>query len=235
MRTRSLGGTRLASLIVVALASLGAAGCARTFAAEVRQPNPLEAANETLRESEPIIIVTGDMDLEKPREPEPSQRVSLVKNKRYPLENVAAFTVVSRDRLRFHVQLEHKWQEWADLKTWEVYLIDDTGRKWVPESVEHEKVKLLTQMWDQEQRTAVCGQGGRDGKGDCITTVGFRNDGWRRRQPLSSLSVYRGTADFVFYQRDMFTSQVRWLKMVVKRSGESFEFLWRFEDTVASE
>jgi hypothetical protein len=28
---------------------------------------------------------------------------------------------------------------------------------------------------------------------------------------------------------------VRWLKLVVKRSGEAFEFTWRFEDTVASQ
>ena len=89
MRKSLLGGGRLASLVVIAVATaMGAAGCARTFSAEVRQPNPLEAANETLRESEPVIIVTGDMELEQPREPEPTQRVSLVRNKRYPLEDL---------------------------------------------------------------------------------------------------------------------------------------------------
>ena len=46
--------------------------------------------------------------------------------------------------------------------------------------------------------------------------------------------MFRGNADFVFYQRDLFTPQVRWLKLTVKRSGEAFEFMWRFEDTVAS-
>lgn len=221
------------------LAALCVAGCARTFHGTAVQPNPVAHPTETLRESETIKIVTGDMDLNQPVSNgcngTSDCNATTFHNAHYPLFNEARFTVVSRDRLRFHVQVDHKWEEWADLKTWEVYLIDDTGRKWVPESVEHEKVKLLTHMWDQEQRTAVCGAGGRDGKGDCITTVGFRNDGWKRRQPLSSLSVYRGTADFVFYQRDLFTSNVRWLKLVVKRSGESFEFLWRFEDTVASE
>lgn len=225
MRTRSLGGTRLASLIVVALASLGAAGCARTFAAEVRQPNPLEAANETLRESEPIIIVTGDMDLEKPREPEPSQRVSLVKNKRYPLENVAAFTVVSRDRLRFHVQLEHKWQEWADPSKWDVYLVDDQGREYLPESVEHASTKHLVSMWDREQRTAV-----RNIYGDIVA---INEDGWKHRQSLGSLSVFRGRADFVFYKRDIFRPDVRKLTLVVRRTEQAFKFTWNFDDRVA--
>jgi hypothetical protein len=47
--------------------------------------------------------------------------------------------------------------------------------------------------------------------------------------------VYRGKADFVFYQRDLFTQNVRSLKLVVKRPGEAFEFTWRFQDHVASE
>ena len=47
--------------------------------------------------------------------------------------------------------------------------------------------------------------------------------------------MFRGKADFVFYQRDLFTPNVRSLKLVVKRSGEAFEFTWRFQDSVASE
>ena len=47
--------------------------------------------------------------------------------------------------------------------------------------------------------------------------------------------MFCGKADFVFYQRDLFTSRVRWLKLRVKRSGEVFEFTWRFEDTVAAQ
>ena len=142
---------------------------------------------------------------------------------------------MSRDRLRFHVQVDHKWKEYADLKTWDVELIDDQGRHWSPESVEHARVKMLTQMWDWEQRTAICSSQGRDGKGDCLNTIGYADDGWRRRQPLGSLIVYRGKADFVFYQRDLFNPRMKWLKLLVKRSGEVFEFTWRFEDDVASE
>jgi hypothetical protein len=82
-------------------------------------------------------------------------------------------------------------------------------------------------MWDREQRTAV-----RNQYGDIVA---LNDDGWKSRQTLGSLSVFRGNADFVFYQRDMFSRNVRWLKLTIRRSGEAFEFLWRFEDTVASE
>lgn len=218
-------GLRLSALVFIA--GLATAGCHRTFAGEAVQPNPLAKPTETLRQSEKITIVTGDMELDTPEPPEPSQRATIVRNNRYPLYNQASFTIVSRDRLRFHVQVDHKWQEWADLTTWKVHLVDDAGRRWVPESVEHARTKIMTTMWDREQRTAV-----RNRFGD---VVALHEDGWRHRQTLGSLSVFRGKADFVFYQRDLFHAQVRWLKLVVTRPGESFEFRWNFRDTVASE
>ncbi|MBA3818862.1 MAG: hypothetical protein H0X17_08220 [Deltaproteobacteria bacterium] len=213
-------------LIVGVLVVVAMTGCSRTFRASTVQPNPLAEPTETLRQSEKITIVTGDMDLEKPMDPEPTQRASLVRNEKYPLYNQASFTIVSRDRLRFHVQIDHKWQEWADLRTWDVYLEDDTGRRWVPESVEHARTKIMTTMWDREQRTAV-----RNRFGD---VVAINEDGWRNRQTLGSLSVFRGKADFVFYQRDIFHAQVKRMRLVVKRSGEAFEFTWKFEDSIAA-
>ena len=162
--------------------------------------------------------------------PEPaaaSQRASVLHNHKYPLFNQASFTIVSRDRLRFHVQIDHKWQEWADLNSWTVSLEDDRGRKWVPESVEHARTKMMTTMWDREQQTAR-----RNKFGDIVA---LNDDGWRNRQALGSLSVFRGKADFVFYQRDLFHADVRTLRLVVRRPGEAFEFVWRFQDHVASE
>ena len=202
-------------------------GCTKTFKGTAIQPNPLVDPTETLRQSEKITIVTGDMELDAPAPAEPTQRASIVRNHRYPLYNQASFTIVSRDRLRFHVQIDHKWQEWADLNTWTVELTDDQGRKWAPESVEHARTKIMTTMWDREQQTAV-----RNRFGDVIA---LNDDGWKSRQTLGSLSVFRGKADFVFYQRDLFHANVRSLRLVVKRSGEVFQFTWKFEDTVASE
>ncbi|MEZ4401670.1 MAG: hypothetical protein R3B06_16710 [Kofleriaceae bacterium] len=217
-----MGIRRTSSL--VALAAVAVLGCSRTFQAEVVQPNPLVKPTETLRDSEVVRIVTGDMELNVPREAE--QRVSVLRNKRYPLNNQASFTLVSRDRLRFHVQLEHKWQEWADLASWEVYMVDDRGHRYLPEGIEHAHTKHLVSMWDREVRSVQ-----RNMYGDIIA---INEDGWRRRQTLGSLSVFRGTADFVFYQRDLFTPDLRKLTLVVRRSGQAFEFTWNFADRVAN-
>jgi hypothetical protein len=214
-------------ILTLAVVTVLAVGCGRTFRGNTTQPNPLAKPTETLRSSEKITIVTGDMELEAPEMPEGTQRVALVRNNRYPLYNQASFTIVSRDRLRFHVQVDHKWQEWADLKTWSVELEDDAGREWVPEAVEHATTRIMTKMWDREQRTAV-----RNRFGD---VVAIQEDGWRNRQTLGSLSVYRGKADFVFYQRDLFHANVKKLRLVVKRPGEAFEFTWNFQDSLASQ
>jgi len=210
-------------------------GCTRTFSKTAVQPNPLKNQAETLRDSEKITIVRGDMDLDAPAPAAGTGTASPIRNQKFPLFNQASFTLVSRDRLRFHVQVDHKWEEYADLTSWEVTLVDDQGRSWIPEAVEHARTDMLTTMWDREQRSQICDRSGRDGAGNCLNTVGFRDDGWRRRQTLGSLSVFRGRADFVFYQRDLFTANVRWLKLTIKRSGEAFEFTWRFQDNVASD
>jgi hypothetical protein len=211
------------ALVVIALV----AGCTRTFHGTAVQPNPLVQPNETLRESETITIVRGDMELEMPDDAAPAQRASVVHNHRYPLFNAAQFSLVSRDRLRFHVLIDHKWEEWDDLSSWQVYLTDDKGRVWYPEAMEHASTKIITRMWDREVQTAQ-----RNQYGDIVQ---MNDDGWKRRQTLGSLSVFRGKADFVFYERDLFTVNVRTLKLVVKRSGEAFEFTWRFADSIAAQ
>jgi hypothetical protein len=210
-------------------------GCARTFRAEAVQPNPIAMPTETLRSSEKITIVTGDMELEAPYAPDPTQEVAVTRNHRYPLINQASFTVVSRDRLRFHVQIDHKWEDWANPSTWDVHLEDDTGRQWAPETVEHAHTRLINQVWDREQRTSVCSSAGRDATGACITTIGVLDDGWKHRQTFGTLSVFRGKADFVFYQRDLMREDVGKLRLVVKRTSEAFVFVWRFRDAVASD
>jgi hypothetical protein len=214
--------------------TVGLLGCSRTFRAEAVQPNPLALPTETLRISEKVTIITGDMELEAPDEPEDGKEVTITRNHRYPLINQASFTVVSRDRLRFHVQIDHKWEEWADITTWDVHLEDDLGHVWNPESVEGAHTRLITTMWDREQRTAVCSAAGHDANGSCITTIGVRQDGWKHRQTLGSLSVFRGNADLVFHDRDMMQPDIGKLRLVVKRTGEAFEFVWRFRDAVAT-
>ena len=216
-------GGRPASVgvFVAALAS-----CSPVFKGETTQPNPIGEPTETLRISEPIDVVTGDMELYVPGAPIDGVPVTLMHMHRYPLHNEAQFTVVSRDRLRFHVQVEHKWQEWADLNNWSAKLEDDQGHVWLPEGLDHATTHLEVQMWDYEIRSANYNQF-RD-----VTSV--NQDGYRRRQPLGSIAWFRGKGDFTFYQRDLLRPDCRWLKLTIKGPGESFQFTWDFGDAVAT-
>ena len=218
---------RVLCAAVLAVVAVAATGCSRTFRGTAVQPNPLLRPNETLRTSEQITIIRGDMELNVPKPALATQRASVLSTNRWPLYNQASFTIVSRDRLRFHVQIDHKWQDWADLSTWDVHLEDDQGHRWDPEGIEHARTKIITQMWNQEQQTAR-----RNRFGDIVA---LNDDGWKRRQALGSLSVFRGKADFVFYQRDLFHPGVRRLRLVVSRPGEVFEFTWNFQDGGATE
>ncbi|MCG8422011.1 MAG: hypothetical protein MJE77_29160 [Proteobacteria bacterium] len=213
---------RSIGLFLVMLIPLWTMGCSRTFRGNVVQPNPLVAPNDTLRDSEEILIVTGDMELNLPTITRSWDGGEIHQSKRYPLHNAASFTVVSRDRLRFHVQIEHKWLEWADLSTWEAHLVDDTGRRYQPEALERVQPRHVVQMWDYETRTAI-----RDRFGDIVYVV---RDGHRRRAPLGSLSVFRGKGDFVFYSRDIFTPRIKRLTLILERPTTAFAFTWSFAD-----
>jgi hypothetical protein len=205
--------------IVTLVASLG---CHKAFSTQITQPNPLSQPLETLRESERLTIVTGDMELEMPVQGGGDARTggSIMQNRRYPLQNTASFTVVSRDRLRFHVQIEHKWQDYAKLTKWNAYLIDDEGRVYLPQEVDFMQPRHVVFMWDYETRTAV-----RNRFGDVVS---INNDGYRRRQTLGSLSLFRGRGDFVFYGRNIFTPDVKAMTLVLEKGGVTFEYTWRF-------
>jgi hypothetical protein len=139
-----------------------------------------------------------------------------------PLRNVASFTVVSRDRLRFHVQIEHKWREYADVRTWDAYLVDDRGRRFIPVDIDLSSDRHVVVMWDFEQRSVQ-----RNRFGDIVR---INNDGYKRRNPLGSLSIFRGKGDFVFYAKDLFSSDVKWITLVVNRNQMAFAFTWRFAE-----
>lgn len=220
LQARTVRSSGVLGLVLGGLAAAG--GCSRTFQSSITQPNPLVQPLETLRESEEIVIVMGDMELNVPRGGGNSGGSVLV-NDRYPLMNSARFTVVSRDRLRFHVQLEHKWQEWTDVHGWDTWLEDDLGNRYQPDETDQRSDRHIVRMWDFEQRTAV-----RDRYQDIVY---INNDGYKRRQTLGSLSVFRGRGDLVFYRKNIFNPKVKSLTLNMKRQGTIFKFRWSFTDS----
>ncbi|HEV7554121.1 MAG TPA: hypothetical protein VGO00_01635 [Kofleriaceae bacterium] len=95
-----------------------ACGCTKHMSAHVTQPPLLMSAGLVARTSLPLEIVMRDMEYGPVR-----------------TRNSAYFVVVSRDRLRFHIALQHKWDDVADLRTWNAYVVDGRGRRLEVDSV----------------------------------------------------------------------------------------------------
>jgi hypothetical protein len=204
-----------------------------TFARDAVQPNPLVVRDKTLRTSERITIVTRDMDLNAPA-PAESQGDYVVHYLPWPLVNTASWTMVGTDDLRFHVQVDHKWQEYADIGAWHAVLEDDQGHHYEPAAIEHARSKIIASTWDMEERLTACTNAGRTGEGYCYSDAGFFTNGWKEHLLWGSLMIYRGNADIVFKQPDLLTKNVRWLKLTMNHGTQRFEYVWKFDNSVAS-
>jgi hypothetical protein len=109
-----MAALRLAMVLLCVLAG----GCMKQWTAQVTQPRLVLGANLEARTSMPLAIVLRDLD-----------------TGRYRLTNTAYYVVVSRDRLRFHVTLHHKWDDIADPRSWSAYVEDASGKRHYPEQV----------------------------------------------------------------------------------------------------
>jgi hypothetical protein len=170
-------------------------------------PNPAVFADSP-RQSNKIHIDVKDMDL--PRT--------------FKLRQSAYFAVVSRERLRFHVMLVHKWQEIADPTTWQAKLVDDQGHVYLPEESEKRYDDHVTRMWDWEQQTAT-----RNVYGDIVPN-GLHKDGWKRPQFLDSIDVFQGAGDYVFHAKEIINRGVKSLTLIMSRSGVEYQFTWKLVD-----
>lgn len=194
--------TRYLALVVL----LSSAACGKTLSAHTTQPNPLKYPAEFDKRSEKLVIQTRDMEL--PRA--------------WLLNQSAYFSVVSRDRLRFHIRLTHKWEEYADLSGWEVQLVDDKGRVYHPDEKDTRSNRHVTRVWDYERRTAQFNMYGDIKK--------VNDDGYKDRTALASLDVFKGSGDVAFHGKDLFTREVKQLTLVMKKGDLVLRFSWKFSD-----
>ena len=137
------------------------------------------------RSSLPAVIALGDMEL--PRN--------------MALLNSVYFVAVSKDRLRFHVTLHHKWEDMSDPTRWRVWIVDDRGRVYHPVACDRRVVKPVTRMYDAY-----------------------------RTQPFLSFTVYKGDGDYVFYRHNLVRKDMRWLTLVMQRPGYEYRYRWSFVD-----
>jgi hypothetical protein len=203
---------RGARLVAVCLAGslglfMGAACSTSALTAHTMQPNPLTMpSNEVLRESKHLHIAVKDMDI--PRA--------------FRMYQSAWFQVVSRDRLRFHVVLVHKWEEMTDVRGWNAHLEDDSGHVYYPEAREKRTDKHTGQVWDYERRSAEYNLFG--------DVIGTRNDGYKQRVPLDKVDLFKGSGDVVFHAPDLFHEHVKRLTLVLERGGVAYRFTWDLYD-----
>jgi hypothetical protein len=177
------------------------------------QPNPMSMPQtEELRQSKPLVIETGNMDITTPAG-------FRGQTHRIPLRNTARFTVVSRDRIRIHIQLEHKWPDHADAKSWDGHAIIN-GSKIEPYSISGTKPKHVSLRWDYDAREAY-----RDVHGD---VTGINHSAPRTPQPFGSTVLFRGEGTFNFYKRDIIHRDIRKLSFVLERGSVRYVFTWRF-------
>jgi hypothetical protein len=161
----------------------GLAACRSHWTAEVVQPPLVLEAGNAARTSMPLTIETRDMEL------------------RYlPLRNTAYYVVVSRDRIRFHVTLLHKFESMSDIRTWDAWVEDGDG-------VRHdlEQVSQRVAQVDADDVRMVRG---------------------RVLRRATGAVVYRGTADFTIYARDLFASGRR-VTLVLRRPHYEYRYVWR--------
>ena len=95
-----------------------ACGCTKQVNLKVVEPPLLMSAGVQARTSLPLEYVSRDMEYGPLR-----------------TRSSAYFVVVSRDRIRFHIRLQHKWDSIADLRTWEAYVVDGNGHRLEVDSV----------------------------------------------------------------------------------------------------
>ena len=155
------------------------------------QPPLILGATLEARTSLPGTIFLGDMEL-------PAM---------LRLANSVYFVAVSRDRLRFHVTLLHKWEEIADPSTWRAWIEDDQGRRSAPEGVDRRGLRPVTTMVEPSRSSSA-------------STL----------QTLSAVTVYRGDGDYVFYRRDLLRKNLRWLMLVMVRPGYEYRYVWSFAE-----
>lgn len=198
---------RMALVLAVAALGSGGLGCARSFSAQARQPNPVTYPADTIRQSARLYIFVGHQDID---------AIKTI------MQNSAQFVVVSRDRLRFHVTVEHKWEEYADVDDWQVYLEDASGKRYAPEEMETTKNKNKSQFIDYERRSTAINEFGD------ITRV--NNDGFKNRVTLRTLDRFRGEGDYTFYAPSLIGSETHGLALVMKRGDLEYRYKWDFED-----
>lgn len=185
------------SLLVAALL-LG--GCARSaLEAYALQPRPVrDGLNpDQLAQSTPLYIHQRDPDL--PRD--------------FQLRSSAQFTVVSLDRIRFHVGIARQDEEEADARGWKVRVEDESGHVYTPtrEVVTLRRLALNWRLWPYSPGDSWCPSP------PCVSRV------------IPGYEAFEGRADYVLAVPGLLATHQK-LVLILERRGQQLRFAWTFGD-----
>ncbi len=187
-------------ILIVLVGVVGIAGCSITREARAVQPFPVHT-KDTSPISVQLFIHERDMHL--PHD--------------YQLRSSAQFTVVSRDRIRFHVGIARLEEDEADTAGWTAWLVDENGNKYAPEDREVAKINRDLIGWELYPYTPGdpwCP------KGPCKTRI------------VPGYQFYQGVADYTFYVEGLFTAEREKLMLVLRRRDLEYHYTWHFGEFV---
>jgi hypothetical protein len=188
--------------LLLALGCLGLGACGvQAREARALQPSPLDALRTPDVAPVSVRLYIYQRDVALPRD--------------YQLRSWAQFTLVARDRLRFHVGVARVEESEADTRGFEAWLEDEHGVRLAPEARELGRVNRIAITWREYPPTP--------------------GDPWCRAPPCLSrifpgYQAYEGQADYVFAAPDLMGRERKQLTLVLARGGVEYRYTWRFGD-----
>ncbi|MDP2693005.1 MAG: hypothetical protein Q8O88_05190 [bacterium] len=198
-----MGGTKMyvkKAFILICIISLFSA-CSTTFKTSRVQLNPLYFASnkDLVKESDSLKIIKGDQEL-----------------RTYKTVSYGKFVIVSRDRLKFKVELTHKWKAYAEACDWKTTIKID-GKTYKP-ACDRRSVDTITWMWSEENRRVVS----RNIYGDPLEIEGFE----RNPTTLQSITIFVGKASLDLYEKNIITKNTKHIELRMQKNLTIYLFVW---------
>jgi hypothetical protein len=189
-----------ALVVVAALVGLvlGVGACTRTFSGRLRTRDPLQEKKLEAYRSGTIVLGIGDID------------VVGVDGRPLGLAQSAWFEIVSKDEIRFHVLLSHKWEELSQVRDYRVRLRTDGGDDLAPTDVWTRRTLLEV----HQNTLGQIRQGPTANSGPSLSEETFQRD------------LHGAGAVIVFRHRDLVRKEVRSYTLVLEGNKRRLRFIW---------
>jgi hypothetical protein len=200
---------------LIAISLLG--GCAHVREARALHPNPIESfqSPDMLPVSAKLFIYQRDKNFDTVESTsDRNVNASELLSRSYQLRSSAQFSVVNRDRLRFHVTIARWFEDEADTANWKAWLLDETGHRYEVTNRETPRVNRISVGWAPYPPDP--------------------RDSWCREPPCKSritppFNVYEGVVDLMFLSPNIISKDRRSLTLVLTSdTGLEYRYAWTF-------